>query len=51
MTGNMFIETSIVVCMHMVGVAMLLAVRRRGLVVPPRWRRSPQAALDGTQPA
>ena len=23
----------------------------RGLVVPPRWRRPPQAALDGTQPA
>ncbi len=38
MTGNMFIETSIVVCMHMVGVAMLLAVWRllRGPTVPDR---------------
>ena len=38
MTGNMFLETSIVVCMHMVGVAMLLAVWRllRGPTVPDR---------------
>ena len=51
--GAMGIEASVVaviVCMA-AGVAMLLAVRRRGLVVPPCWRRSPQAALDGTQPA
>ena len=41
---------AIIVCTA-AGVAMLLAVRRRGLVVPPRWRRPPQAALDGTQPA
>ncbi|WP_225765862.1 K+/H+ antiporter subunit F [Stenotrophomonas sp. Marseille-Q4652] len=38
MTGNMLIETSIVVCMHMVGVAMLLAIWRllRGPTVPDR---------------
>ena len=38
MTGNMFIDTSIVVCMHMVGVAMLLALWRllRGPTVPDR---------------
>lgn len=38
MTGNMFIDTSIVVCMHMVGVAMLLALWRllRGPSVPDR---------------
>ena len=51
--GVMGIEASVVaviVCTA-AGVAMLLAVRRRGLVVPPCWRRPPQAALDGTQPA
>ena len=51
--GAMGIEASVVaviVCTA-AGVAMLLAVRRRGLVVPPCWRRPPQAALDGTQPA
>ena len=51
--GAMGIEGSVVaviVCTA-AGVAMLLAVRRRGLVVPPCWRRPPQAALDGTQPA
>ena len=51
--GVMGIEASVVavaLCTA-AGVAMLLAVRRRGLVVPPCWRRSPQAALDGTQPA
>ena len=51
--GSMGIEASVVaviVCTA-AGVAMLLAIRRRGLVVPPRWRRPPQAALDGTQPA
>ena len=51
--GSMGIEASVVaviVCTA-AGVAMLLAVRRRGLVVPPCWRRPPQAALDGTQPA
>ena len=51
--GAMGIEGSVVaiiVCLA-AGVAMLLAVRRRGLVVPPCWRRPPQAALDGTQPA
>ncbi len=38
MTGNMFIDASIVVCMHMVGVAMLLALWRllRGPTVPDR---------------
>ena len=51
--GAMGIEASVVavVLCTAAGVAMLLAVRRRGLVVPPRWRRPPQAALDGTQPA
>ena len=51
--GVMGIEASVVaviVCTA-AGLAMLLAVRRRGLVVPPCWRRPPQAALDGTQPA
>jgi len=51
--GAMGIEGSVVaiiVCTA-AGVAMLLAVRRRGLVVPPFWRRPAQAALDGTQPA
>ena len=51
--GVMGIEGSVVaiiVCTA-AGVAMLLAVRRRGLVVPPCWRRPPQATLDGTQPA
>ena len=51
--GAMGIEASVVaviVCTA-AGVAMLLAVRRRGLVVPPFWHRPPQAALDGTQPA
>ena len=49
----MGIEASVVavVLCTAAGVAMLLAVRRRGLVVPPRWRRPPQAALDGPQPA
>ena len=51
--GAMGIEASVVavVLCTAAGVAMLLAVRRRGLVVPPCWRRPPQAALDGTQPA
>ena len=51
--GVMGIEASVVavVLCTAAGVAMLLAVRRRGLVVPPRWHRPPQAALDGTQPA
>ena len=51
--GAMGIEASVVavVLCTAAGVAMLLAVRRRGLVVPPRWRRPPQAALDDTQPA
>ena len=51
--GTMGIEGSVVaiiVCLA-AGLAMLLAVRRRGLVVPPCWRRPPQAALDDTQPA
>ena len=51
--GVMGIEASVVaviVCTA-AGLAMLLAIRRRGLVVPPCWRRPPQAALDGTQPA
>ena len=51
--GAMGIEASVVaiiVCTA-AGLAMLLAVRRRGLVVPPCWRRPPQATLDGTQPA
>ena len=51
--GVMGIEASVVaiiVCTA-AGLAMLLAVRRRGLVVPPCWRRPPQAALDSTQPA
>ena len=49
----MGIEASVVaviVCTA-AGLAMLLAVRRRGLVVPPFWRRPAQAALDGTPPA
>ena len=33
------------------GVAMLVAVHRRGLIVPPCWCRPAQAALDDTQPA
>ena len=51
--GSMGIEASVVavVLCTAAGLAMLLAVRRRGLVVPPRSRRPPQAALDGTQPA
>ena len=51
--GAMGIEASVVavVLCTAAGVAMLLAVRRRGLVVPPCWRRPPQATLDGTQPA
>ena len=51
--GAMGIEASVVavVLCTAAGVAMLLAVRRRGLVVPPCWHRPPQAALDGTQPA
>lgn len=38
MTGHMFIGTTIVVCMHAVGVAMLLALWRllRGPTVPDR---------------
>ena len=51
--GVMGIEASVVaiiVCTA-AGLAMLLAVCRRGLVVPPRWHRPPQAALDGPQPA
>lgn len=38
MTGHMFIETTIVVCMHAVGVAILLALWRllRGPTVPDR---------------
>ena len=51
--GVMGIEGSVVaiiVCTA-AGLAMLLVVRRRGLVVPPFWYRPAQAALDGTQPA
>ena len=54
LTGGVIgIEASVVavVLCTAAGVAMLLAVRRRGLVVPLRWRRPPQATLDGTQPA
>jgi len=38
MTGHMFIETTIVVCMHVVALAMLLALWRllRGPTVPDR---------------
>ncbi len=38
MTGHTFIETTIVMCMHAVGVAMLLALWRllRGPTVPDR---------------
>ncbi|WP_295861671.1 K+/H+ antiporter subunit F [uncultured Xanthomonas sp.] len=38
MTSHMFIETTIVVCMHVVGLAMLLALWRllRGPTVPDR---------------
>ncbi|MBN6151820.1 K+/H+ antiporter subunit F [Xanthomonas sp. AmX2] len=38
MTGNMFIETTIATCMHVVGLAMLLALWRllRGPTVPDR---------------
>ena len=38
MTGNMFIETTIVVCMHVVGLAMILTLWRllRGPTVPDR---------------
>ncbi len=38
MTGEMFIQTTIVVCMHVVGLAMLLATWRllRGPTVPDR---------------
>ncbi len=38
MTGYMFIQTTMVVCMHVVGVAMLLATWRllRGPTVPDR---------------
>ncbi|MCW4455618.1 K+/H+ antiporter subunit F [Flavobacterium sp. MXW15] len=38
MTGHMFIQTTIVVCMHVVGLAMLLALWRllRGPTVPDR---------------
>ena len=38
MTGHMFIQTTMVVCMHVVGLAMLLATWRllRGPTVPDR---------------
>lgn len=38
MTGHMFLTTTIVVCMHVVGLAMLLALWRllRGPTVPDR---------------
>ncbi|HVJ38800.1 MAG TPA: K+/H+ antiporter subunit F [Stenotrophomonas sp.] len=38
MTGHMFIETTIVVCMHVVGLAMMLALWRllRGPTLPDR---------------
>jgi multicomponent K+:H+ antiporter subunit F len=38
MTGHMFIETTIVVCMHVVGLAMMMALWRllRGPTLPDR---------------
>ena len=54
LTGDaMGIEGSVVavVLCAASGLAVLVAVRRRGLIVPPCWRRPAQAALDSTQPA
>ena len=51
--GVMGIEASVVaiiVCTA-AGLAVLVAVHRRGLIVPPCWCRPAQAALDSTQPA
>ena len=51
--GVMGIEASVVaiiVCTA-AGLAVLVAVHRRGLIVPPCWCRPAQAALDNTQPA
>lgn len=47
--ATVFGAVAIVVCTA-VGLAVLVAVRRRGLIVPPCWRPA-QAALDSTQPA
>ena len=51
--GAMGVEGSIVAVLlcTTAGLAMLLAVYRRGLIVPPCWRRPAQAAPEITQPA
>lgn len=51
--GAMGIEGSVVATLlcTAAGLAVLVAVHRRGLVVPPCWHRPAQAALDDTQPA
>ena len=48
--ATVFGAVAIVLCTA-VGLAVLVAVRWRGLIVPPCWRRPAQAALDSTQPA
>ena len=51
--GAMGIEGSVVavVLCAASGLAVLVAVRRRGLIVPPCWRRPARDAMHSTQPA
>ena len=51
--GAMGVEGSIVAVLlcTTAGLAVLLAVRRRGLIVPPCWRRPARDAMHSTQPA